>query len=311
MASHHTTERHPPRAPARAPLQHPSIVERILCILFGFLISAFGFGLALLGLWFGGMARRLAALPLALFLTFIGLFGLNWLVQGVRGRSRHQGLFYAVLRGLRTTGPRVWSLLVPSTALVALILGTLTNDRLALDTSLAFLSGWAVFMANIEIHEFGHLLGATASGLRVGRMIIGPVEFTLGENKWRVGLSREWLSIFGGFVLLAARKKTLTPREELAFASGGPIATLVLFIVLVSFSPARFSAVIDNSPSTLQQHLCDFAMFSALGTLFFNLLPAKQLVLGSPSDGYQILAALRGLSRNRILNPFSAHRSSK
>jgi len=300
MASHRTKESDPRPAPARVPLQRPPIVERILCILFGCWIAAFGFGLALLCLWFGGMARRLAAFPLALVLTFIGLFGLNWLVQGVRGRSRHQGLFYAVLGALRTRGPRIWSLLVPSTALVALILGTLTNDRMALDTSLVFLSGWVVFMVNIGIHEFGHFLGATAFGLRVGRMIIGPIEFTRGENHWRVGLSREWLSIFGGFVLLAARSKPLTPREELAFASGGPVATLVLFIVLVTFSPARFSAVLDTSPGTLQQHLCDFAMFSALGTLILNLIPAKQLVLGSPSDGYQILRALRGLSRNRI-----------
>src|SRR5262250_520181 len=151
MASHHTTEGDPHEAPARAPLQRPSLVERILCILFGCWIGVFGFSLALLCLWVGGIARRLAAFPLALALTFIGLFGLNWLVQGVRGRSRHEGLFYAVLGGLRTRGPRIWSLLVPSTALVALILGTLTNDRIALDTSLAFLSGWVVFMVNIGI----------------------------------------------------------------------------------------------------------------------------------------------------------------
>jgi hypothetical protein len=249
------------------------------------------------------MARRLAALPLALALTFIGLFGLNWLVQGVRGRSRHEGLFYALLGGLGTLGPRIWSVLVPSTALVALILGMLASDRLALDTSLFVLGGWVVFMANIGIHELGHLLGASAFGLRVGRVIVGPIEFTRRETNWRVGLSREWISIFGGFVLLASRNKPLTPKEELAFASGGPIATLLLIIVLVTFSPARLSAVIDTSPVTLQQNLCDFGMINAVGALILNLIPAKQLVLGSPSDGYQILEAFRGLYRNRLANP--------
>ena len=115
-------------------------------------------------------------------------------MQGVRGRSRHEGLFYALLGGLRTLSPRIWSLLVPSTALLALILGTLANDRIALDTSLGFLGGWVVFLANIGIHEFGHLVGATTFGLRVGRMIVrnnssSGVRLTAIRSSW----------LFGGF----------------------------------------------------------------------------------------------------------------
>ncbi len=267
------------------------LVERILCILVGSSIAAFGFGLAALCLASGSIAALLPAAPL----TFIGIFGLNLVVQGVRARSRHEGFFYTLLNRLVALGPRIWSLLLPSAALVSILIAALTNDHDALDLSVRALAGWLVLMVNVAVHELGHFVAATALKLRVRRLIVGPLELSVLGSTWQLELSREWLSIFGGFIALVPRSAPLTPKQELAFAAGGPIATILLLACLLALSPFDLVALFRTSPSTLQHDVFSLGVVTGVGALVLNLMPSRQLVLGSPSDGYQIAAAVRSL----------------
>jgi len=264
-------------------------------VLVGSSIAAFGFGLTFVSLYWGRFPGLMTGIPVFL----IGLFGLNWVIQGLRGRSRHNGIFYVVLGWLIRLGPRVWSLFIPTLALLNLLVGALTNDREALDFSLKALVGWLAFMANIAVHEAGHFAAARVMRLPVGRMIIGPLEMTKEGSGWSLDLSREWISIFGGFVQIKSPLESLSPRQLLVFALGGPAATALLLGAFLAFSPFDLPGLLRSSPDTLQHGVLSMGAEVAILILVLNLIPLRQLAFGHPSDGYQILMAIRRMRGRR------------
>lgn len=275
------------------------LIERVACVAIGSIVGAFGFSLAIVCLSFGGPAQRVLGFLLAVPLSFIGVFGLNWVIQGIRGRSRHQGIFYALLDRLRTLGPRPWSLLVPTVTLAVILLAAILNDSEALEGAIGLLVGWLVLMTHVAIHELGHYCAARSLKLTPSRILIGPAEFSRSSSGWVLELSRDWWSIFGGWVSLREDSAVLPPKSLLWFAAGGPIATGVLLLAFLLFSPVPPLDLLFGSMSGIRLFALSLGTQLGVGILLINLLPSRNLVLGAPSDGYQILTALRLIRQSR------------
>lgn len=287
------SRRRPPGAVKREP-----VVERIACVLFGSMIALLGFGLASLGPILGDPSIWVTSLIPGIPCLLIGTFGLSWVIQGLRGRSRHEGLFYWLLGHLIRRGPRPWSSFLPVVSLTGLLVASLLDDAKGVGFALLPLLFWLVLMAHVATHELGHVAGARLARLQVHRVIVGPFEFTRAPS-WRLELSREWLSIGGGFVALAPQMQHPRPRQMLVFALGGPIATLLLLALFLAVSPFDLITLFMAS-GPLRKSV--FAAGVGLGffALAMNLWPARQLVFGKPSDGYQILEALRAIRKARL-----------
>jgi len=280
---------------------------RLFFFLAGLSIAAFGFGLAAIVL--SGLpsesvlsdrslvAQRVVALPVVLCLAFVGLFGASWAIQSLRGRSRHQGVFYQLLGRLLRVGPRPWALLVPGTSLLAVLVAALAGDRAGLRLGVQVLACWLVLLASIGLHELGHAVAARLAGLPLASVLVGPFELRAEGPAWKVDLSRSWLSVFGG--LVAVRPSALPPTapQVLAFALGGPIATLLLLAACL-LGPVPVRDLLQMPPGGSTQHLALFvAAHLAMGMLALNLVPSRSLAWGLPTDGYQIISSLRAIRR--------------
>jgi len=282
----------PPGVVKREPL-----VERILCVLVGSSI-ALGFGTAA---WFLLTQREpaiwIAALLPGIPVLFLGTFGLSWVIQGLRGRSRHEGLFYWLLGRLLRLGPRPWALYIPVLSLAGVLIAFLTDDPKGLELALRTLLFWLVLMTHIAAHEVGHVIAARIAKLEVRRVIVGPFEFTRAPT-WRPHLSREWLSLAGGLVGLAPHATPPPPGKLLVFALGGPIATALVLVLFLAASPYDLVTLATES-GPLRQSVFTTGVMLALFVLIVSLWPVRQLVVGIPSDGYQIIGALRAIMRDR------------
>ena len=270
--------------------------ERLFCVFAGSIIVSFGWGL-ILGISLGA-GRELRPFALIPFLprALIGLFGANWIVQGIRGKSRHEGIFYSLLAHLGRVGPRPWSLFVPGIAVLSLLVAALTNDKDGIGNAVSILLFWTVFIGNVATHELGHVVAAKLARLPVARVIIGPAELQHTVHGWRLEFSREWISIFGGFV--ESVPDPVSAKKLLLFAAGGPMATILLLVTVILVNPFGFAALFEPS-EPLQREVLSLAFTIAGAILIINLLPSRALILGSPSDGYQILQAFRMLRARR------------
>jgi len=274
--------------------------ERMACVVIGSIIGGFGFSLAIACLSFGGPAQRFLDLLPAVPLFFIGVFGLNWVIQGIRGRSRHQGIFYLLLERLRSVGPRPWSLLVPAITLAALLLAAILDDSAALHGATGVLVAWLILMMHVAVHELGHYCAARFLKLTATRVLIGPAEFSRSSHGWTLELSRDWWSIFGGWVNLRESSGGVPPKALFWFAAGGPLATGLLVIAILVLSPVPPLDLLFSSSGYNLHHLA-FSLGSqiAVGLLVINLIPSRNLVLGAPTDGHQILASFRQIRQSR------------
>lgn len=278
------------------PAQRQALSERLLCIAAGVIVATIGWGSLSAILYRGWAELRLALLPLLLPLPLIGLFGVNLIIQGSRGRSRHQGIFYSLLEHLARIGPKVWSLFIPFVAVSSLLLATLLNDAKGIEVAISVLLFWVVLMTNIAVHELGHAFAAKLSSVPLTRVIVGPAELIRTEGAWQLRLSREWLSLVGGFVELSPGPLPAT--RLLVFASGGPLATALLLLSIVLFSPLGITELWHASRSP-QNAILSLGFTTAAMTLALNLIPFRNLALGMPSDGYQIIYALRTIASRR------------
>jgi hypothetical protein len=295
-----------PRRPPRVVKREPP-VERIACVFVGSTIALLGFTLAYFALSQTNPAMWIAGLIPGIPVLLIGTFGLSWIIQGLRGRSRHEGLFYWLLGHLIRLGPRPWALFLPVLSLAGVLTASLTDDPKGLEFALSPLLFWLVLMTHVAVHELGHVLAARLERLQVHRVIVGPFEF-LRAPSWRLELSREWLSIGGGFVALLAQPERPRPRQMLVFAVGGPVATLILLVFFLALSPYDLATLLMAS-GPLRKSVFAAGVGLGLFALVVNLWPARQLVLGKPSDGYQILEAIRAIRKARSAGP-SARESS-
>lgn len=279
--------------------------QRLFCILVGASIACFGFGLVAVVVVFASnssvvsnhsvIAHLVAAVPFTLPLAIIGLFGLSWLIQGLRGQSRHQGLFYLVLESLQRLGPRPWSVLLPTASLVALGIAATAGDHEGASTAFTGLLLWSALIVNIGVHELGHAFAALAARLPLAHLLVGPIDFRLSSSGWRFSFSRDWLSIFGGRAAIDPATPAPSARQTLLFAAGGPAATLLL-LGSIALGPFDLSDLFRQSNASLVHKASSLAAQVAVGLLAINLFPSATLALGRPTDGYQIVSAIRAIA---------------
>lgn len=271
-------------------------LARIGNFILGTAVAVFGLSLSGGVLWFTD-GFHLMSLFLIAGTGLIGLFGVSLMVQAVRGRSRHEGVFYAVLRLLAQLPPAAVALGVPAFLALAIGIEAVSGDQRQLEGALMLSAIWAGLIGNIFLHELGHVVAARAVHLQPTRILIGPFELHRPGDRWNLTVSKDWFSLVGGSVVV-------NPLEEpkawkmLVFASGGPLATLFFLGALLAENP--YDALALSKMNTPGAAFFLNAMFCALVVLVVNLIPSANLLPGIPTDGYLIrksLAQLRQGSR--------------
>jgi hypothetical protein len=241
---------------------------------------------------FAEPTKFLASFPYVLGLLFIGLFGLNSVIQGLRGRSRHEGIFYGLLGALKRWGPWPWVLGVPLVAVAAIGRARLAGDPEASGPAVHLLSVCLLFMLHVGAHELGHYVAARSVGLRPSQVLVGPIALARSPDGWKVGFSREWWSLVGGWVGLDVEEAALPPKKRLVFAAGGPLATAALLAATVAISPVPVLHLFYASAKPTHA-LYGYAVMMGVAMLLLNLTPVARFADTPPTDGDQILSALR------------------
>lgn len=275
------------------PAKEP-IPERIACVLLGSIIALIGFApsLTFLAWGFAEPVKLFSQLPYIAGLSFIGLFGLNGVIQGLRGRSRHEGIFYGLLGAVKRWGPWPWALGIPLVAVAALGVAGLADDPAASVPPLHLLGAWMFFMLHVAVHELGHYVAARLVSLHPSQALVGPVELARSTGGWKVGFSREWWSLVGGWVALDVDEEALPPRKRLFFAAGGPVATVALLAAIVAASPVPVLDLFYASAKPTHT-LYGYGVMMGVAMLLLNLTPVARFADSPPTDGDQILCALR------------------
>lgn len=148
----------------------------------------------------------------------------------------------------------------------------------------AALSGVAVFLFVMILHEAGHVLGARLAGMHPFEVRLGPVRLLRRRRGWRLFRSpageRGWMAM-----AFPSPARPLRP-QLIAFAAGGPLANLVAAALLGGF------AFMAEGPA--MQVLSGIAV-SSLCLGLANLMP----YLGhAPSDGLLLLGYAQGLDED-------------
>ncbi|MCB1032415.1 MAG: M50 family metallopeptidase [Acidobacteria bacterium] len=271
------------------------LAHRVLGVIFGlFLFLPF---LGLVWLTVRTSFRFGNLLPLAC-LGFIGLFGLNLVVQNLLGRSDQEGFFYTGLDRLLRRGSPVLTMGAPGVLFLDL-LQTLVHGTIKDRTrSLGLMTAWLTWLLVVAVHEVGHLLAARGAGLEPIRWIAGPLDFQLCGHRWRLGLSREWISAVGGWVQVRHDTHNISAVQALRFAAGGPLASALLLAVFLFWNPYPLEQVL-KIPLFPKGAVFSVGILYSVFLLAFNLLPVNRGPGRLSTDGYQILAAYRALRRER------------
>lgn len=147
---------------------------------------------------------------------------------------------------------------------------------------LAWLLLPVVLFAGTAIHEYGHVLGARASGMTPFLMKIGPLQFIARRGGWRMRWQRPERG-YAGYVTAFINPCVSLRRQQLVMIAAGPFANLMAACVLGM--PGLY--LIDSNVGVFLVGVAAFNLAVALG----NLLPTKRSMA---NDGMQMLAWLQG-----------------
>lgn len=120
---------------------------------------------------------------------------------------------------------------------------------------------FAVALAAIALHEFGHLLVGRLYGFRFKTLVVGPFSATLEHGKMQFHI-RKWSSL-DGFANIEIRTVRRLRRNLVAFAVAGPATSLASGLVSILILNAK---VFDGLPIQL---LATLKMFVAWSFLLF------------------------------------------
>ncbi|MCB1041740.1 MAG: site-2 protease family protein [Acidobacteria bacterium] len=267
--------------------------ERVATVIGGLLIMLFGIGLTLpFFLTLEQPKFTWAVILILVPIWFLTLFGVNWFIQGIRGESRHQGPFYAVLGYFQQFRPGTIAAAIPVTIVTVYLITILLDDGPGQDLAISLIIFWFIVIGSITFHELGHALAAIYLGLKIWRVTIGPLALTRGRQDWRQSLSDQWISIFGGCVEVAYQH--IPPKSRLLFAAGGPIATAIL---MLATSTLQHGNLVH---STEWKQILDHFFTLNLVTLLFNLIPSHNNFSSMATDGRLILDALSAMRKRRL-----------
>ena len=158
-----------------------------------------------------------------------------------------------------------------------------------------------LWMIQLSIHEFGHLLAAFLVGFRIDRLKLGPLLLTTGMQKPHVHF--DWsLGQPAGYVTAMPASSRIARMRTFFFVAAGPLASLsagVLSLQIASSINESTGTVSPNplgiqspSPTWLFPKNLAAACFAASGVLAFAygvpaLVPVRHT--GSSSDGAKLI----------------------
>ena len=134
-------------------------------------------------------------------------------------------------------------------------------------------------LAAILIHEVGHALIALLLGFEIISVRVGPADLKY-EEKWSLALnSASWGY---GFVRIQFRglPGPLAPLQCIAFLMGGPLANLLVAVLLALFSPGE----------NFFGRVCVYLMLACILVAVSSLIPVKSKL--GLSDGAKLVSLL-------------------
>lgn len=262
-----------------------TVPVRIASLLAGLLLAAFGLGgAALLGheMLTGGLSALLWLLGGLLLLLVVGGYGLDLVGRGILGRPWSRRFWTAANQWI-TTRVKPWH------GVVALLLvfgaptlaDVIKEGWRGLESVVVPLS----FLAQVVIHEVGHLAAAGAVGYRPRRLYAGPFVLHVDGPRPRLSLGRSWMMFFGGLASYEPIERSR--QKDLWVAAAGPLANL-----LVSALAMEQWGWPTRSGFWQAFLACFIAIGIATGLL--NLIPFPRTSGGFALDGREILDLLRG-----------------
>lgn len=139
----------------------------------------------------------------------------------------------------------------------------------------------SIWVATVFVHEYGHVIGARASGMVPWLMQVGPLQFQARGGGWRCRFHRGPREL-GGFVMSFVDPHRPASPQVLAMVAAGPAANLLLVLVAV--------AALAVIPSDQARAVLAAVAFSNLAMGVANLLPRR---LPWESDGAVLLRVLK------------------
>lgn len=262
----------------------PDIASRVLGGLLGLTLLLFAVGLIYL------MAASEQGFVLSLvlfygFFLFLTLFAANLVWQCLTGGKRTEGFFYDWLARAERLGPAVLTLGLPAVLVASVLLANLLPPREGDPLAEGMLVAWLALLLHILGHELGHLIAARNTGLTPFLLMVGPFQVEQGATGWTWSVSRSWLSVAGGFLAVREPEASMSGRQLLWLALGGPLASLVLlagFVVPNPHPPHELARVFGSLSLTF----FSCGIWWGISTLAINLLPWQYGDL--LSDGYRI-----------------------
>ncbi len=152
---------------------------------------------------------------------------------------------------------------------------------------------WLICVASVFIHEIGHAVGyMLATKDRNWRIIVGSGKRMFGSKRFVVNLIP-----FGGLFLTKEEGRLDSVKKKVAMWLGGPLATFLLLIPLVTL---RVNLTKLGTPDILGtdavKFLVSFPLLYNLIIFVLSLFPAPYLfsvAKGLDSDGLQIYKLLK------------------
>ena len=263
-----------------------TVQVRTAAILGGLLCAALGFGLTALivhEMLQGGISALLWLLGVFVISLVVAGYGLDLVGRGILGRPWSRGFWRAAERWL-TTQIKPWHWGVALLLLFGLptLAEVLKEGWSGLESVVVPLS----ILAQVVLHEAGHLAVAGAVGYRPRQLIAGPFILHVDGPRPRLSLSRSWMMLFGG--LAAYEPVGRTRRKDFWVISAGPLANLLA-------SALALDAWGWPAPGVgfLGVFLALF-LYEGIAIGLFNLIPFPRAANGFALDGRELLDLLRG-----------------
>jgi len=262
-----------------------TVPVRIASILAGLLFAALGFGITALvvhEILKEGISALLWLLGPLLISLVIAAYGLDLVGRGVLGLPWSRRFWRAAERWVTTrVKPWQWGVAVLLLFGVPTLADVLKEGWTGLESVVIPLAA----LAQVILHEAGHLAAAGAVRYRPRQLVAGPFILHVDGPRPRLSLIRSWMMFFGG--LASYEPVGRTRRKDLWVVSAGPLANL-----LASALALEHWGWPASSGFLAALLACFIWIGIAMG--LFNLIPFPRASGGFALDGRELLDLLRG-----------------